>query len=80
MQFSEWLRIERGQFFNEMTTEETHALFSDFVTTWNGRQLPARYYRGIADASLRRTKHAWTIRGAERKKFIMERQKPACWA
>ncbi|CAL8471137.1 g10679 [Coccomyxa elongata] len=64
-EFSEWLRVERGQFFNEMTTEETHALFSDFVIAWNGRKLPARYYRGIADASLRRTKHAWAIRGKE---------------
>ncbi len=57
--------MERGHFFNEMTTEETHALFSDFVAAWNGRNLPARYYGGIDDASLRRTKHAWAIRGAQ---------------
>ncbi|EIE20044.1 hypothetical protein COCSUDRAFT_48583 [Coccomyxa subellipsoidea C-169] len=64
-EFSEWLQVERGQFFNELSTEETHALFAGFVADWNARKLPARYYRGITDTSLRRTKHAWGIRGTE---------------
>ena len=64
LQFSEWLRLERGQFFNELSSEETHALFAEFAAAWNARSLPARFYLGIADASLRRTKHAWGIRGA----------------
>ena len=63
LQFSEWLRLERGQFFNELSSEETRALFGEFAASWNARKLPARYYMGIADASLRRTKHAWGIRG-----------------
>jgi hypothetical protein len=64
MQFSEWLRMERGRYFNEMSSEETRLLFTEFVAAWNMRALPARYYLGIADASLRRTKHSWGIRGA----------------
>ena len=55
--------MERGQFFNELSTEETHALFASFAAAWNARKLPARFYRGISDTSLRRTKHAWGIRG-----------------
>ena len=65
LQFSEWLRIERRQFFNELSSEETHALFSEFAAAWNARKLPARYYVGITDASLRRTKHSWAIRGID---------------
>lgn len=64
VQFSEWLHVERGQFFNELSSEDTRALFKDFVAAWNARQLPARIYMGVADASLRRTKHSWAIRGA----------------
>ena len=63
VQFSEWLRLERGHFFNELTSEQTHALFAEFAGAWNARSLPARYHMGVADTSLRRTKHAWGIRG-----------------
>ena len=50
---------ERGQYFNELSSEETHALFQDFVAVWNGRKLPARYYAGISVPPLRRTQHRW---------------------
>jgi hypothetical protein len=63
LQFSEWLRLEKRLFFNELTSEETRAHFKDFVAAWNARCLPARFYMGLADASLRRTKHAWAIKG-----------------
>ena len=30
---------------------------------WNSRALPARYYKGVASITLRRSKHAWAIKG-----------------
>ena len=30
---------------------------------WNSRALPARYYKGVAGITLRRSKHAWAIKG-----------------
>jgi len=51
-------------FFNEITTERARELFSEFVGLWNGRRLPAKYYRGIEGTTMRRTQHSWAVRGA----------------
>ena len=50
-------------FFNELTTERARELFTDFVGLWNGRRLPAKYYRGIEGTTMRRTQHSWAVRG-----------------
>ncbi|KAK9830029.1 hypothetical protein WJX72_009298 [[Myrmecia] bisecta] len=62
-EFSTWLRDERGQFFNELSADETHALFKDYVKAWNSRKLPARHYAGIVGSAMRRTTHQWGLRG-----------------
>lgn len=63
LQFSEWLRLQRGLLFNDLTSEQARSHFVEFVIAWNARALPARYYRGVAGNTLRRTKHAWAIKG-----------------
>ena len=65
LQFSEWLRLQRGQLFSDLTSEQARSQFVDFIEAWNSRALHARYYKGVASATLRRTKHAWAIKGAE---------------
>ena len=64
LQFSEWLRLQRGQLFNDLTSEQARSQFVDFIEAWNSRNLPARYYKGVTGTTLRRTKHAWAIKGA----------------
>ena len=64
LQFSEWLRLQQGLLFNDLTSEQARSHFVGFVEAWNSRGLPARYYRGVAGTTLRRTKHAWAIKGA----------------
>ncbi len=58
------LALAAQLFFNELTTERARELFSDFVGLWNGRRLPAKYYRGIEGTTMRRTQHSWAVRGA----------------
>ena len=64
LQFSEWLRLHQGLLFNDLTSEQARSHFVEFVEAWNRRALPARLYKGIAGTTLRRTKHAWSIKGA----------------
>ena len=64
LQFSEWLRLKQGLLFNDLTSEQSRSHFVEFVEDWNARALPARYYKGVAGTTLRRTKHAWAIKGA----------------
>lgn len=62
-EFTAWLREQRSKYFNEMDSDETRALFDEFVEEWNGRRLFAKYYAGMTGgASIRRTKHQWGIR------------------
>lgn len=63
-EFSAWLSAEKGKFFNQLTAEESRALFAKFVSRWNGKKLPAKYYAGVAaPANMRRTGHDWGILG-----------------
>ncbi len=64
LQFSEWLRLQQRLLFNDLTSEQARSHFVEFVEAWNARALPARYYKGVAGTTLRRTKHAWAIKGA----------------
>lgn len=43
----------------ELTSEQTHAAFKEFVSAWNAGRLPMRFYTGLAAAPLKRTSHNW---------------------
>ena len=63
-EFSSWLTAEKGHYFNSLTADESRELFAKFVTRWNAKKLPAKYYAGVAaPANMRRTGHDWGIRG-----------------
>ena len=63
-EFSTWLVAEKGRHFNQLTAEESRELFAKFVSRWNSKKLPAKYYAGLAaPASMRRTGHDWGLRG-----------------
>jgi len=57
IEFSTWLKEERGMFFSNLSSEKTHKLFLEFVNAWNSRQLQSEYYEGISSAP--RTDHNW---------------------
>ena len=63
-------------FFNELTSERARELFLDFLELWNRRRLPAKYYRGIAGTTMRRTQHSWAVRGTPAHK--KRRRLPVC--
>ena len=54
----------RGAFFNELTSVAARELFTGFAELWNSRKLAAKYYQGMQGATMRRTQHAWSVRGA----------------
>lgn len=43
----------------ELTTQQTHGAFKEFVAAWNTGQLPLRFYQGLAAAPLKRTSYTW---------------------
>lgn len=47
----------------ELTSEQTHAAFKDFVLAWNSGRVPMRFYAGLAAAPLKRTSHNWGFKG-----------------
>lgn len=61
-EFCSWLLEARKQYFNELDTGETHALFQDFVHVWNDGRLPVKYYSGKVEAPKRLTKHKWNLK------------------
>mmetsp|Transcript_36864 Transcript_36864/g.94261 ORF Transcript_36864/g.94261 Transcript_36864/m.94261 type:complete len:312 (-) Transcript_36864:429-1364(-) len=62
-EFSKWLKEQKGLTFNEMSSEETHALFGEFTGAWNGRTLSEEYYSGQL-GSVARTSYNWGLGGA----------------
>ena len=64
-------------FFNELTSERARELFAKFVDLWNRRQLPAKYYRGIAGTTMRLTQHSWAVRGVP-ETARWQRLRPSC--
>ncbi|CAM6126591.1 unnamed protein product [Calypogeia fissa] len=63
-EFATWLKEERGVYFSDLSSKETHEFFEAFVDKWNAARLPPKYYDGIQQAP--RTNHNWAIkRGTE---------------
>jgi hypothetical protein len=60
IEFALWLKEAKGLFFSNLSSEETHKLFSTFVEIWNAGKLSAKYYQGITAAP--RTTHKWGIK------------------
>lgn len=58
-----YLCFFRGKYVEELSTDESTALFRDgFVRKWNRGRLPREYYAGLPDALVeqtRRTRHSW---------------------
>jgi hypothetical protein len=46
----------------ELSTQQSHEQFGEFVLAWNGGQLPMRFYQGLAAAPLKRTSHNWNFK------------------
>jgi hypothetical protein len=46
-EFTAWLSEVRGQLFNTLTSEETHALFGEFVEDWNQGHVSAGWGAGL---------------------------------
>eukprot|EP00268_Persea_americana_P030043 TRINITY_DN2908_c0_g1_i1.p1 TRINITY_DN2908_c0_g1~~TRINITY_DN2908_c0_g1_i1.p1 ORF type:complete len:167 (+),score=43.32 TRINITY_DN2908_c0_g1_i1:197-697(+) len=59
-EFATWLKEEKGLFFSDLSSEDSHKLFISFVKDWNSKKLQSRYYEGITSAP--RTAHNWKIR------------------
>ncbi|TMW59032.1 hypothetical protein Poli38472_007177 [Pythium oligandrum] len=64
-EFRVWLKQKRGEYLEELSTEEAMRLFrSKFVKRWNSGRLSSMYYDGIPEAVLentKRTRHAWNF-------------------
>eukprot|EP00962_Isochrysis_galbana_P017182 scaffold4942_cov106-Isochrysis_galbana.AAC.1 len=59
-EFQRWLQESRGQFLDELPSDEAHKLFSKFVSKWNGGDLPRETYSiGDDGTDLPRTRHRW---------------------
>ncbi|EPS60402.1 hypothetical protein M569_14403, partial [Genlisea aurea] len=59
-EFSTWLKRERKLYFSDLSSDSARALFSEFVSEWNKRELDDRYYDGITTGP--RSSHKWNIR------------------
>lgn len=58
-QFRMWLKL-RKKFMDELSSDESHKLFSKFVRRWNKGSLPASIYLAAAnDQSVRASRHKW---------------------
>ncbi|KAI8466459.1 MAG: hypothetical protein J3K34DRAFT_524543 [Monoraphidium minutum] len=68
-EFTAWLQEGRGLFFNNLSSEEAHTLFEEYVEDWNGGHLAPKYYQGLVTAPTKRTTHQWGFKqqgGGER--------------
>ncbi|EFJ43657.1 hypothetical protein VOLCADRAFT_96232 [Volvox carteri f. nagariensis] len=63
-EFSAFLAEERRTQFNELSSERSRELFSEFVQIWNEGRLAPRYYAGLVAAPKRRTEYRWNFAGA----------------
>ena len=50
-EFQRWLQESRGQFLQEMPSEESRRLFSKFASKWNGGELKPKYYASVEATS-----------------------------
>ncbi|XP_057823645.1 uncharacterized protein LOC131035897 isoform X2 [Cryptomeria japonica] len=64
IEFSTWLKKERGIFFSSLSSESSHMLFLEFVIAWNSGELHSDYYEGMSTAP--RTDHNWGLKGVKK--------------
>ncbi|GFR46994.1 hypothetical protein Agub_g8648, partial [Astrephomene gubernaculifera] len=60
-EFAAFLQQERRTAFNELSSDRSRELFSEFVRIWNEGRLPPRYYAGLVAAPTRRTEYRWNF-------------------
>ena len=62
---------------SELSSEETHSLFGEFVEAWNGKKLSEDYYAGnLASTGVARTSYKWGFseRGASAAERLEQQQ------
>ncbi|GAB4815831.1 hypothetical protein N2152v2_002877 [Parachlorella kessleri] len=62
-EFSVWLRDTRHTYFSELSSDDAHKLFEDFVKAWNAGKLASKFYTGTAARATQRTGFKWSIKG-----------------
>ncbi|KAJ7541778.1 hypothetical protein O6H91_10G076000 [Diphasiastrum complanatum] len=77
-EFSMWLKEDRGVYFSDLSSDDTHRLFNEFVEVWNACRLSNKYYEGISRGP--RTSHNWAIKDQnsipdEEEKFLLDWKK-----
>ncbi|RQM30906.1 hypothetical protein B5M09_009455 [Aphanomyces astaci] len=61
-EFRVWLKLEKGVYFDDLTSADAQAAFEKFVSKWNANRLESMYYTKIPQQvleSVHRTKHKW---------------------
>lgn len=74
-EFATWLKEDRGVFFSDLSSKETHEIFEVFVEKWNAGRLHPKYYDGIQQAP--RTNHNWAIKKSQQSSVIDEEEERA---
>ncbi|KAF8515812.1 hypothetical protein BU17DRAFT_93227 [Hysterangium stoloniferum] len=63
-EFSRWLRIEKGKYFNELRTDKSRSYFRKFVKAWNRGKLSDELYTPIESTSVpssHQTAYKWSF-------------------
>ena len=60
-EFRDWLREDRGRYFEDLTSEDARKQFKKFVSKWNAGELRSTIYKqnGTEQTASSRTKHVW---------------------
>eukprot|EP00884_Botryococcus_braunii_P012028 jgi/Botrbrau1/20826/Bobra.0156s0051.1 len=61
-EFTTWIKEIHRLSFDDLTSDDAHSLFEDFIVEWNKGSLPAKYYAGEA-GTIVRTTHVWRFKG-----------------
>ncbi|KAI8823060.1 uncharacterized protein EV422DRAFT_565922 [Fimicolochytrium jonesii] len=83
-EFQTWLRLEKKQYFEELSGKEARSLFEkvcmgtsrEFVKRWNRGKLDKKYYEGIASSEVPaadRTKHQWKFKNLAQEELVSAR-------
>ncbi|KNE61886.1 hypothetical protein AMAG_07156 [Allomyces macrogynus ATCC 38327] len=61
-EFRKWLRDDRGQYLDELSSSDARRVFRKFVRRWNKGELDPEYYRGtVALAGAETTRYQWAF-------------------
>ncbi|KAJ3370645.1 hypothetical protein GGF31_003959 [Allomyces arbusculus] len=61
-EFRKWLRDDRGQYLDELSSSDARRVFRKFVRRWNKGELDAEYYRGtVALGGAETTRYQWAF-------------------